>query len=113
MAMRRFASVLFLLAGFCVRDPAVTPARAQAYAPGFPICLRVYGIITYTDCSYTTLPQCDATASGRAAQCFVNPYPNPYLANSGVVERSRPHGGQLRARYACRTPRPKCRLAYG
>ena len=70
MAMRRFASVLFLLAGFCALDPAVTPARAQAYAPGFPICLRVYGVITYTDCSYATL---NATASGRAAQCLVNP----------------------------------------
>ena len=89
--MRRFASVLFLLAVFCALDPAVTPARAQIYAPGFPICLRVYGIITYTDCSYTILPQCNATASGRAAQCFVNPYPNPYFASSGVVERSARH----------------------
>ena len=75
MAMRRFASVSFLLAGFCALDPAVTPARAQAYARGFPICLRVYGLITYTDCSYTTLPQCNAAASGRAAQCLVNRTP--------------------------------------
>ena len=89
--MRRFASLLFLLAGFCVLDPAVTPARAQAYAPGFPICLRVYGVITYLDCSYTTLPECNATASGRAAQCLVNPYPNPYFASAGVVERSGRH----------------------
>ena len=89
--MRRFTSVLLLLAGFCVLDPAVTPASAQAYAPGFPICLRVYGIITYTDCSYTTLPQCNATASGRAAKCLVNPYSNPYFASSGVVERSARH----------------------
>jgi hypothetical protein len=89
--MRRFASVLLLLASFCALDPAVTPARAQIYAPGFPICLRVYGLITYTDCSYSTLPECNATASGRAAQCLVNPYPNPYFASSGVVERSARH----------------------
>jgi len=88
MAMRRFASVSFLLAGFCALDPAVTPARAQAYARGFPICLRVYGLITYTDCSYTTLPQCNAAASGRAAQCLVNPYSNPYFANSGGHDRT-------------------------
>jgi len=89
--MLRFASLAFLLAGFCTLDPVVTPARAQTYAPGFPICLRVYGVITYTDCSYTTLPECNATASGRAAQCLVNPYPNPYFASAGVVERSGRH----------------------
>ena len=89
--MRRFASVLFLLAGFCALDPAVTPARAQAYAPGFPICLRGYGLNNYVDCSYTTLPQYNAAASGRAAQCLVNPSPNPYFASSGVVERSARH----------------------
>ena len=89
--MRRFASVLFLLAGFCALDLGVRPANAQHYAPGFPICLRVYGLINYVDCSYTTLPQCDAAASGRAAQCLINPYPNPYFASSGVVERSARH----------------------
>ena len=89
--MRRFASLVFLLAGFCTLDPAVTPARAQTYAPGFPICLRVYGPINYADCTYTTLPECNAAASGRPAQCLVNPYPNPYFASSGSVERSARH----------------------
>jgi hypothetical protein len=78
---------LFLLAGFGALDPA----RAQAYAPGFPICLRVYGLNSYTDCSYATLPQCNAAASGRAAQCLVNPYPNSYFANAGGAERSAQH----------------------
>jgi len=89
--MRRFASLVFLLAGFCTLDPAVTPARAQTYAPGFPICLRVYGPINYVDCTYTTLPECNAAASGRPAQCLVNPYPNPYFARAGSVERSARH----------------------
>ena len=89
--MRRFASLVFLLAGFCTLDPAVTPARAQTYAPGFPICLRVYGPINYVDCTYTTLPECNAAASGRPAQCLVNPYPNPYFASAGSDERSAPH----------------------
>ncbi|WP_454627990.1 DUF3551 domain-containing protein [Bradyrhizobium cenepequi] len=53
---------------------AVQPARAQTYAPGYPVCLHVYGPITYYECSYTSLPQCAASASGRAAQCVVNPY---------------------------------------
>jgi Protein of unknown function (DUF3551) len=51
------------------------PARAQTYDPGFPVCLQTYGITGgYIDCSYSTLAQCAASASGRAAQCLNNPY---------------------------------------
>ncbi|MFN5689198.1 DUF3551 domain-containing protein, partial [Bradyrhizobium sp.] len=28
----------------------------------------------WIDCSYTSLPQCRATASGRAAMCDLNPF---------------------------------------
>jgi hypothetical protein len=59
---------------------AAGPARAQTYAPDFPVCLHVYGPITYYECRYTSLAQCNATASGRAAQCV----PNPYLASAGI-----------------------------
>jgi hypothetical protein len=53
------------------------PARAQTYDPAYPVCLQVYqGGMTdyYFECAYTSLPQCQASASGRAAQCIVNPY---------------------------------------
>jgi len=50
------------------------PARAQTYDPSYPVCLHVYGRITYYECRYTSLPQCNASASGRAAQCVINPY---------------------------------------
>ena len=54
---------------------AAVPAQAQTYDPGYPVCLHVYGRgATYYDCSYYTLPQCNASASGRAAQCVINPY---------------------------------------
>jgi hypothetical protein len=53
---------------------AAGPAAAQTYAPGYPVCLHVYGPITYYECRYTSLPQCNASASGRAAQCVINPY---------------------------------------
>jgi hypothetical protein len=49
-------------------------AQAQTYDPNFPVCLHVYGPITYYECHFTTLAQCGATASGRAAQCEINPY---------------------------------------
>jgi hypothetical protein len=54
---------------------AAAPARAQTYSPSFPVCLQTYGPAgDNIDCSFTTLPQCNASASGRAAQCYTNPY---------------------------------------
>jgi hypothetical protein len=51
------------------------PGAAQTYDPSYPVCLHVYGRgANYYECRYTSLPQCNASASGRAAQCVVNPY---------------------------------------
>lgn len=51
------------------------PARAQTYDPNYPVCLQTYAIGGgRIDCSFTSLPQCAASASGRAAQCLNNPY---------------------------------------
>ena len=61
-----------ILAGVAVL--AITPSHAQTYDPNYPVCLQVYAPSDYIDCSYTSLPQCQATASGRRAQCYANPY---------------------------------------
>ena len=53
---------------------AAAPAHAQTYAPGYPVCMQVWGPINYYDCSFTSLPQCSLSASGRPAQCVINPY---------------------------------------
>lgn len=54
---------------------AAASARAQTYDPSYRVCLQTYGIDgSYIDCSFTSLPQCAASASGRAAQCLTNPY---------------------------------------
>jgi hypothetical protein len=51
------------------------PARSQVYDPAHPVCLQTYGIGGgYIGCDYSSLAQCNATASGRAAQCIANPY---------------------------------------
>ena len=48
---------------------------AQTYNPDYPVCLQAFGEKAgYIECGYTSLPQCDASASGRAAQCIINPY---------------------------------------
>jgi hypothetical protein len=50
-------------------------ARAQTYDPNFPICLQTFGRFgNYIDCGYTSMPQCQASARGIAAQCIANPY---------------------------------------
>src|SRR6185503_17510175 len=53
---------------------AAAPANAQTYSGGYPVCLHVYGPISYYECNYTSIPQCNASASGRSAQCVVSPY---------------------------------------
>jgi hypothetical protein len=55
---------------------AAPSARAQTYDPDYPVCLQVYQNWRdfYFECAYTSLAQCNASASGRAAQCIINPY---------------------------------------
>jgi hypothetical protein len=65
---------------------AAVPARAQTYDPDYPVCMRVYGPLNYNECRYTSLAQCNGSASGRAAQCV----PNPYFANAYQEPSRRP-----------------------
>jgi hypothetical protein len=54
---------------------AAAPARAQTYDPTFPICLQSCALGgCKIECDYTSLGQCNASASGRAAQCLTNPF---------------------------------------
>jgi hypothetical protein len=65
-------------------------AGAQTYGSDYPVCLKVYGRVNYTECSYTSLAQCAGSASGRPAQCVVN----PFFANAQVPGRAyRRHRG--------------------
>lgn len=54
------------------------PARAQTYDPRYPVCMKVYAGDDsggeWIDCSYSSLEQCRASASGRPAMCDPNPY---------------------------------------
>jgi hypothetical protein len=56
---------------------AATPVQAQTYDPNYPVCIQVFtgGFMDYYfECAYTTMAQCQASASGRSASCVVNPY---------------------------------------
>ena len=52
------------------------PAQAQRYGGNAPICLHQwyeYGSSSIY-CGYSSMAQCNATASGLAAMCMTNPY---------------------------------------
>jgi hypothetical protein len=71
---------ILALAILTVATASVAPsARAQTYDPAYPVCLHVYKFGGYYECRYTSLPQCNMSASGRGALCVVN----PYYANPG------------------------------
>jgi Protein of unknown function (DUF3551) len=68
-------SPVLALAMAAIATVAATPAQAQTYDPRYPVCLQSYGIGgTFIDCSFTSMGQCAASASGRSAQCLENPY---------------------------------------
>lgn len=65
------------------------PARAQTYDPAYPVCMHVFGELEgeRTDCIFTSLDQCRASAWGRPAMCLVN----PYFAGAPRAKRARRH----------------------
>lgn len=72
MTMRKMAALLVTIAT-ALTSPL--PARAQTYDPAYPVCLQTYGIGGgFIACGYASMDQCRLSASGRAAQCIVNPY---------------------------------------
>ena len=67
----RILSLAILVIGIA---SATLPARAQMFTPDYPVCLHYSDTIAYYECRYTSLAQCQASASGRSAQCVINPY---------------------------------------
>ena len=82
--MRNLVLVVLAVAAVHVAPPAL----AQTYDPGYPVCLQVYSDHGgYIECAFTSLAQCAASASGRAAQCLVNPYPAMAYARPGPRQK--------------------------
>jgi hypothetical protein len=51
------------------------PTRAQTFDRNYPVCMQVseWGG-SRVECSYTSMAQCAASASGLAGTCLPNPY---------------------------------------
>jgi hypothetical protein len=80
--MRSASAMLGLLAISAISAVGAAPAQAGY---DYPVCLHVYGPANYSECAYTSMAQCKATASGRAAEC----YPNAFAAYSGPAPDGR------------------------
>ena len=78
---------LALVAAGAVSTAVAMPAAAR----DFPYCIKGCDFGAGAgDCSFSSLPQCQATASGRDASCAANPYFN---AKADLrTDRSRQHG---------------------
>jgi hypothetical protein len=77
--VRRIMNAILLVAGWPGAGLlGVTPTAAQTYDPRHPVCIEIYTIDGRSiDCSFATIAQCAATASGQSAQCYANPYATP------------------------------------
>src|SRR3954465_3456082 len=82
--MRSASAMLGLLAISAISAATTIPAQAGY---DYPVCLRVYGPATYNECAYTSMAQCQATAAGRAAEC----YPNAFYADAAASPWGRKH----------------------
>jgi hypothetical protein len=64
--MRIFALAILLIGAAA----ETAPAHAQTYGRNFPICLQSCALGgCKIECDYTSLAQCNASASDRAAKC--------------------------------------------
>jgi hypothetical protein len=69
--MRRLTGTILLM-GMMLSTSAI---QAQTYDPRYPVCVQLATIDgTSIGCGYGTLAQCQASAAGRGAQCYANPF---------------------------------------
>ena len=81
---------LALMAAGAVSAAVTMPAAARE----FPYCIKGCDFGGAGDCSFSSLAQCQATASGRDASCAANPYFNAKaeMQSDKQTDRSRQHG---------------------
>jgi len=81
-------------------------AQAQRYDPAYPVCLNVVsrGTSPYYRCSFTTMDQCRASATGGT--CSLNPY---YAVATAPVRRNNRHFDRRAGARSYAPPEPAAR----
>ena len=65
---------------------AAAPARAQTYAPGYPVCLHVYDPVSYYECSATRRPRAARRSAWSIPISGTPPLPlRPFAAIAGTT----------------------------
>lgn len=77
---------LMLFAVLALACAWISPTQAEI---DYPYCIKVYTRDGYIDCSFSTLAQCQATASGRPAQCYLDPFYKGAPGSARYVNRPR------------------------
>ena len=67
-------ALLTIAAAIGLAGAATTTASAQTYNPAYPVCLQKFGPVSFIDCRYDAIAQCQVSASGIGATCLVNPF---------------------------------------
>jgi hypothetical protein len=87
--MRRFIIALGALVALAGVGQLVTPASAEI---DYPYCRGVSGDGYEKRCDFTTLEQCQATASGLGGSCYLN----PFYSSSGSSNANASYQGRAR-----------------
>lgn len=80
MALRKLLLVGSALAALPMIDMPTAQAR------DYPFCLVGRDFAGYGQCEFDSYAQCQASASGREAQCAANPYLGYYDRKTGLPE---------------------------
>ena len=81
--IRAFFLALLVSIGFGSLEPI--PVLAQGYSQ-FPYCIQGANNPGWSGCSFDTLQECQATASGQFAECIANPW---YKASTDAAQLPR------------------------
>lgn len=80
MALRKFLFAAVTLAALPMIDAPAAQAR------DYPFCLVGRDFAGFGECLYNSYAQCQASASGREAQCAANPYLGYFDRKAGLPE---------------------------
>lgn len=91
---RRFApaipalglSIPAMVLAMAFTTAGTTPAHALIE---YPYCMKIYSRAPYEDCSYSTLAQCQFSASGRSAMCYRDPFYEGRPGSPYVIKQPR------------------------
>ena len=82
---------ILALAALLFTVSAAAPVAAQTFGGSGPYCMEYYqwGGSRNIDCSYSTIAQCQSTASGLSAMCLSNPnYANAQVPRERAYRRT-------------------------